>query len=95
MTGIVLGSDGQAYIGRCLKRQIRAMLHGYAKLSPDERSRLKGLLGYATGFDPDFKNSLITKYGLTVVQQALAFTKPQPAESTLAEAEIADALRKH
>lgn len=73
VTGIVLGSDGQAYIGRSLKRQIRAMLHGYAKLSPDERSRLKGLLGYATGLDPDFKNSLITKYGLTVVLQAFAF----------------------
>jgi RNA-directed DNA polymerase len=76
VTGIVLGSDGQTYIGRDLKRRIRAMLHTYAALSPDECERLKGLLGYATGLDPDFKNSLITKYGLTVVQQAFAFTRP-------------------
>lgn len=76
VTGIVLGSDGHTYIGRDLKRRIRAMLHTYATLSPDERATLKGLLGYATGLDPDFKNSLIMKYGLTVVQQALTFAKP-------------------
>jgi RNA-directed DNA polymerase len=75
VTGIVLGSDGQTYIGRDLKRRIRAMLHTYAALSPDERERLKGLLGYATGLDPDFKNSLITKYGLIAVQQAFVFAK--------------------
>jgi RNA-directed DNA polymerase len=75
VTGIVLGSDGQTHIGRDLKRRIRAMLHEYATLSPEERARLKGLLGYATGLDPDFKNSLIMKYGLTAVQQAFAFTK--------------------
>ncbi len=76
VTGIVLGSDGQTHIGRGLKRRIRAMLHSYSTLSSDERATLKGLLGYATGLDPDFKNSLITKYGLTVVQKAFAFTKP-------------------
>lgn len=72
VTGIVLGSDGETYIGRDLKRRIRAMLHTYETLSLEERAKLKGLLGYATGLDPDFKNSLITKYGLTVVQQAFA-----------------------
>lgn len=76
VTGIVLGSDGQTHIGRDLKRRIRAMLHTYAALSADEREKLKGLLGYATGLDPDFKNSLITKYGLAAVQQAFVFAKP-------------------
>lgn len=77
VTGIVLGSDGETYIGRDLKRRIRAMLHKYTTLTAEDREGLKGLLGYATGLDPDFKNSLITKYGLSVVQQAFSFTKPQ------------------
>lgn len=76
VTGIVLGSDGETYIGRGLKRRIRAMLHKYATLTMDERERLKGLLGYAVGLDPDFKNSLVTKYGLDMVRQAFSFTKP-------------------
>jgi RNA-directed DNA polymerase len=77
VTGIVLGSDGETYIGRDLKRRIRAMLHKYATLTVEDRERLKGLLGYATGLDPDFKNSLITKYGLGAVRQAFSFTKTQ------------------
>lgn len=77
VTGIVLGSDGETYIGRDLKRRIRAMLHTYETLTENEREKLKGLLGYATGLDPDFKNSLINKYGLGTVHQAFSFAKPQ------------------
>lgn len=80
VTGIVLGSDGETYIGRDLKRRIRAMLHKYATLAVEDRERLKGLLGYATGLDPDFKNSLIIKYGLSVVRQAFSFKKPHAGD---------------
>ncbi|AQG97613.1 hypothetical protein A9R05_01255 [Burkholderia sp. KK1] len=70
VTGITLGSDGKAYVGRDLKRSIRAMIHTYSALSAEERARLSGLLAYVVGFDPDFKNSLIAKYGLTAIRQA-------------------------
>jgi RNA-directed DNA polymerase len=70
VTGIVLGSDGKPYVGRDLKRRIRAMIHSYSMLSIEEQATLGGLLSYAVGFDPDFKNSLIAKYGLTAVQVA-------------------------
>jgi len=70
VTGIVLGSDGGIHIGRRLKRRIRAMIHTYAQLSKQERARLGGLIAYAVGLDPDFKNSLIEKYGLQLVRQA-------------------------
>lgn len=70
VTGIVLGSDGKPYVGRDLKRRIRAMIHTYSALSAKDRATLSGLLSYAVGFDPDFKNSLIAKYGLTLVQRA-------------------------
>jgi RNA-directed DNA polymerase len=70
VTGIILGSDGNPYVGRDLKRRIRAMIHTYSSLSSKEQATLSGLLAYAVGFDPDFKNSLIAKYGLTAVQKA-------------------------
>ena len=72
VTGIVLGSDGRPYVGRDLKRRIRAMIHTYSALSVKERATLSGLVSYAIGFDPDFKNSLIAKYGLSAVQEASA-----------------------
>jgi len=70
VTGITLGSDGRPYIGRQLKRKIRAMVHNIDALDPRTRSSLAGLIAYAGGFDPDFVNSLITKYGHGVVAKA-------------------------
>lgn len=70
VTGIVLGSDSKAYVGRDLKRKVRAMIHKYATLDPSERASLSGLISYVMGFDPDFINSLIKKYNLPAVQQA-------------------------
>jgi RNA-directed DNA polymerase len=67
VTGITLGSDGMPHIGRELKRKIRAMIHQADALDAKKRASLAGLIAYAGGFDPDFVNSLITKYGHTVV----------------------------
>lgn len=70
VTGVTLGSDGKAYVGRHLKRRIRAMIHRVDMLDPKSRASLAGLIAYAGGFDPDFVNSLITKYGHSVVAKA-------------------------
>ncbi len=70
VTGITLGSDGQPYIGRALKRQIRAMIHQVDALDGKGRGSLAGLIAYAGGFDPDFINSLITKYGHSTIAKA-------------------------
>jgi RNA-directed DNA polymerase len=70
VTGITLGSDGKPYVGRQLKRRIRAMIHHVDTLDPTRRASLAGLIAYAGGFDPDFVNSLITKYGHGVVAKA-------------------------
>jgi RNA-directed DNA polymerase len=72
VTGLVLGSDGKVHVGRGLKRKIRAMIHGHALLDEAERATLAGLIAYATGIDPQFKNSLILKYGLKAVREALS-----------------------
>jgi RNA-directed DNA polymerase len=70
VTGITLGSDGKPYIGRPLKRKIRAMIHQVDTLDAKKRGSLAGLIAYAGGLDPDFVNSLITKYGHSTVAKA-------------------------
>lgn len=74
VTGITLGSDGKPYIGRALKRKIRAMIHQVDALDAKRRASLAGLIAYGGGFDPDFVNSLITKYGHGTVAKARTFT---------------------
>jgi RNA-directed DNA polymerase len=71
VTGIVLGSDGRPHIGRTLKRQIRALIHKSGHLDGSSRASLAGMIAYAEGFDPDFINSLITKYGLPTIRNAM------------------------
>ena len=68
-TGIVLGSDGEPHIGRALKRRIRSLIHGVDSLDLAARQSLAGLVSYASGFDPDFMNSLAIKYGHAVMQK--------------------------
>ena len=70
VTGIVLGSDGHIYVGRRLKRKIRALIHQYATLDGEQRKSLAGLIAYVQGVDPEFVNSLIKKYGFEVVREA-------------------------
>jgi RNA-directed DNA polymerase len=70
VTGIVLGSDGVPYIGRKLKRKIRALVHKYETLDDSAKASLAGMIAYAAGFDPNFLNSLIAKYGLPRIRTA-------------------------
>ena len=71
VTGITLGSDGNTYIGRKLKRKIRSLVYRQDTLDNASRASLAGMIAYASGFDPDFLNSLIAKYGLSVVSKAM------------------------
>ena len=70
VTGIVLGSDQKPHIGRPLKRRIRALIFKIDSLDRRSRTTLAGLLAYAAGFDRNFMNSLIMKYGHTTVTKA-------------------------
>jgi RNA-directed DNA polymerase len=70
VTGIVLGSDGQVHVGRAFKRRVRALLHKFASLDAPTRASLAGMIAYAVGFEPEFMNSLISKYGLEAVREA-------------------------
>lgn len=74
VTGITLGSDGNLYIGRHLKRVIRSSIHRFDVLDERAKAKLCGLTSYAVGFDPEFLNSLIQKYGLSTVREAMQKT---------------------
>jgi RNA-directed DNA polymerase len=71
VTGIILGSDGGVYIGRHLKRRIRALIHTFDSLDEKTRASLSGMIAYAIGLDPGFMNSLINKYGLPAVRRVM------------------------
>jgi len=77
VTGVVLGSDGCPYVGRAFKRKIRALIHKFDALDNPQRASLAGMIAYATGFDPQFMNSLIDKYGLHVVRKATGVPAPK------------------
>jgi RNA-directed DNA polymerase len=74
VTGIVLGSDGCIYVGRVLKRKIRALIHTVDSLDASQRASLSGLIAYVAGYDPQFMNSLIDKYGLQLVRKVTSLT---------------------
>jgi RNA-directed DNA polymerase len=71
VTGIILGSDGLPYIGRSLKRKIRSLIFNRQLLDETDRMRLAGFIAFAKGLDPQFLNSLINKYGLAAVREAM------------------------
>ena len=64
ITGIVIGSDEKAHVGRKTKRHVRSQVNRFDTLDPKSRTRLAGMISYITGFEPDFMNALILKYGI-------------------------------
>ena len=70
VTGIILGSDSKPHVGRALKRKIRSLIFSVDSLDASSRASLSGLLSYAVGFESDFMNSLIMKYGYAQVRKA-------------------------
>ena len=70
VTGIVIGSDEAAHVSRHTKRKVRSQVHRLEILSPKERASLAGMISYITGFEPDFMNVLIMKYGFEKATRA-------------------------
>lgn len=76
VTGIILGSDGRPYVGRRFKRKVRSLVDKYDSLDRTKRASLAGMIAYVTGFDPEFANALINKYGLPRFREAVG--RPSP-----------------
>ena len=70
VTGIVLGSDNKAYVGRKLKRYVRSLVYNFDSLNGPQKASLAGYISYIIGFDRPFLNSLILKFGHRLVAEA-------------------------
>lgn len=68
VTGIVLGAEGKPHVSRKSKRKIRSLIHAFDTLSDVDRNWLAGMIAYVSGLEPEFMNSLISKYGLERVR---------------------------
>lgn len=64
VTGIIIGSDEKAHVGRKTKRLIRSQVNQFDLLDARDRTRLAGMISYVSSFEPDFMNALILKYGI-------------------------------
>ena len=70
LVGLVLSNEGQVSIGRDKKRMLRAAMSNLAKgeLSSAETSRLRGVLAFTHGIDPEFVRQLCERYGFATIQ---------------------------
>ena len=78
VTGLIITPDRQISIGRDRKRKISAMVHhlSLGRLSAENKALLKGLLGFCISVETSFVESLRSKYGDKVLDQALKYHIP-------------------
>ncbi len=82
VTGLILTPTGTISIGRERKRTISAMLHRAIlnKLDFNDKSKLKGFLGFSAANEPEFIGRLREKYGNKAVDSAMKFHAPKRDE---------------
>lgn len=67
VTGLVISNDGKVSIGRDKKRKVRTMIFTWDQLNSVDKSYLAGFLSYCISVEPEFINSLCTKYGSDLI----------------------------
>lgn len=78
VTGLVLTPTRTISIGRERKRKISSLLHRSSldQLDLEQRSLLKGLLGFCAANEPEFLGRLRQKYGSGILDAAMKFHAP-------------------
>jgi len=78
VTGLIITPVGEVSIGRERKRKISVLLHKFSlgELDDERIGNLKGLLGFTIANEPSFVDRMRTKYGHTVVNNALSVHLP-------------------
>lgn len=79
VTGLTLTNDGKVSIGHKRKRLIHAAVHhaSLGKLSDASLGELKGLLGFANSVEPQFIDTLRTRYGAALIHFIQTFEIPK------------------
>jgi hypothetical protein len=47
------------------------LIYKFHELDSEQRAQLVGYIAFVTGFEPEFKNSLIKKFGLPRISRVL------------------------
>jgi hypothetical protein len=78
VTGLLITPDQRVSIGRERKRTVSAMLHHLSleRLNSENKALLKGLLGFCISVEVSFVESLRSKYGNALIDQALRYHIP-------------------
>ena len=73
ITGLVLTSDNKISLGRDRKRYIKSLVFRYKEnhLQKDELLKLRGLISFASDVEPAFKQTLLRKYGDTIIDDIM------------------------
>lgn len=73
VASLVITNDGKISIGRSKKREIKSMIFNWDKLSNKEKGYLVGYLSYCLSVEPEFINSLCSKYGSDLIVKIRKF----------------------
>lgn len=77
VTGLVLTNEGGVSVGRERKRLVRAQLNHarHGDMTPEELSRLAGMLAFIKGVEPEFIARMANKYGETLLKEVFSASK--------------------
>ena len=71
ITGITITNEGNLSIGRKRKKYISSLIHKFSlnQLPNEDKSYLQGLFAFACHIEPNFKNRMIKKYSIEIINQ--------------------------
>ena len=73
VTGVVLTPAGKVSVGRDKKRKVRTLVYQWATLTPKEKLSLQGYLSFVSSIEPEFINSLCSKYGSKTISDIISY----------------------
>jgi retron-type reverse transcriptase len=73
VTGVTITNEGELSIGRDRKRYISSLIHQFSlnQLPDEDRRYLQGLFAFACDIEPLFKQRMIKKYSLEIINKII------------------------
>ena len=77
VTGVTITNEGELSIGRERKRYISSLIHQFSlnQLPDEDRRYLQGLFAFACDIEPVFKQRMIKKYSLEIINKIITGVK--------------------
>jgi len=77
VTGVTITNEGELSIGRERKRYVSSLIHQFSlnQLPDEDRRYLQGLFAFACDIEPIFKQRMIKKYSLEIINKIITGVK--------------------